>query len=196
MTKAMTIRTIFLLLIIASLCAEAQTILDPVRDVAELGRTYLVWKVDINHDDVVDVLVSEKPTAAEIQDMRAATPLFPSDFCAFAVYAGSKNGNGYNKAGGIGIEMSRCYVGYVKQIHGYGVVSLDTTVVDDPKDPNSKYGIPEKQVCCYDLKAGKIEKTALTPWLDDWENNAIYRMYLTESKRTNVHPQEVTPAGN
>lgn len=175
-----------------SVCA--QIVQDPLRDGAKSGSTYLVWKADVNHDGILDILISEKQSLEDIHDRRSSKgPSLPDDEYPFAVYIGTKNGSGYQKSGGLSAEMSHCYVGYIQQMKQYGIVTLESAIVDDPDVPQARHGILKKQICAYTLEAGQIKKTELTPLLDEWEKSSFYNDYLTDAKRTSVQLEESSP---
>ena len=184
--------TIFIA-ICCSISIHAQTIQDPVRDGAKPGRTYFVWKMDINHDGTADTFVTEKPTEEEVQDMRTSIPFFLTDNYVFAAYIGLRDSSGYNIAGNIAADVSRCYIGYIEQLKVYGIVTLEERVVDDPEVPQAKHGVLKKRVCAYVLEADQMRKKDLTPLLDDWEASPLFKSYLSDAKRTKVELQEVTP---
>ena len=182
-----------LVLSLATMCCiiHAQEVQDPIKDGAKPGRTYLKWMLDINHDGIGDVLVTEKPTADEIKEKKEEEgDIFNSDSHAFAVYIGLGKG-GYVSDGGIIIDIMQCYVGYIDEVKKYGIVAAEERKVAAP----SGKGLPvtKMQVYCYTVQGNGMKRTNLAPLIDTDANSPVYDKYLSEAKRTKVQLQEVTP---
>ena len=193
-----------LIIFYAAICctACAQVVVDPIREGAEAGRTYYKWVLDINHDGVNDVLISLKETPDEIKEAKAEERnYYNPNYRGFAVYIGLKNG-GYVKnktvtesigdvTGGIGVDISSCYVGFIDEVKQYGIVTVEEREVTAP----SGKGMPvsRMQVYCYTILGDHLKRTNLTPLIDPDGKNPIYDTYLSAAKRTKVQLQEVTP---
>lgn len=200
----------FLLLITFCCSSYAQVIQNPVADCVEAGRTtgayysgraYYKWIIDINHDGIDDVLLSLKKRPDELAEEKEEDPgTFNPNELGFLVYLGVKDG-GYIKAkradvpGGMGfgiaVNVSKCYVGYIDEVKQYGIVTIEKQEVDSPSGKGLP--VPKKQIYCYTIEGNQIKRTNLTPLLGLDEKSPIYEKYLTESKRTKVQLQEVTP---
>jgi hypothetical protein len=203
----MTQKLFYLFLVNILYCAaHAQVIQNPIADAVQIdrangsyqiGQTYFKWVVDLNHDGVNDVLISLKESADEIKQEEANISTFDPDFHGFTVYIGLKDG-GYilekdTNGDGVGVNISECYVGYIRQVKKYGIVTVETRTIDDPNEPQARHGVVRQQVYCYTLEGRHINRTNLTLLLDPDEKNPIYDEYLSDSKRTKVQLQEVTP---
>lgn len=191
--------------------ASAQVVRDPIADTANRerqigsyypGRSYYKWIIDINHDGVSDVLVSEKERSDEIDADKEGDPNFNPNDLGFHVYLGLATG-GYitgkpvkgDESGGTGIsvDMSHCYIGYVPEVKSYGIVTVETLTVDDPNEPQARHGVFKRQVVCYTVDGDHLKRTNLTPLWDAGEKNPVYNKYLSDSKRSKVQLQQVTP---
>ncbi len=204
-------KLILLLFFVSCYPLEAQIIHDPIADIMKLGqytrgRSYNKLEIDIRHHGNKDILLGLQETVAEIEVEKEVagnfSPDFNPDFHGFAVYLRRKRG-GYFRVkydiepegktiGGVGIDISQCYVGYVKQVKQYGIVTVDVGVYD--YDPQlARHGVIEKQVYCYTVDGNYIKKTNLGPRTFPEEKNVLYDEYLSEFKRTKIQLQEVTP---
>ncbi len=201
----------FLIVSIGSI-ASAQVVQNPVGHTVEVarkagtyyaGRSYDQWTVDINHDGLEDVLVSEKERPDEIDEEREANKWsFNPDERGFDVYIRLPAGgyvpatvieDGKPVGNGIALDLSHCYVGYVPEVKGYGIVTVEALTVDDPDEPQARHGVLKNQVICYTVSGDQIKRTNLTPQFDAGDKNAIYNKYFSESRRTKVQLQTVTP---
>jgi len=207
----MTPRLLLILLIGTCCSAHCQTIQDPIADCVKFGsasgsyypgRVYYKWTVDINHDGVNDVLVSLKETSEELAEKKdEERGYFNSNYHGFGVFIGLKEGGYLNSkyvkedtgdvAGGIGVDLSRCYVGYVESVKQYGIVTVQQLEVSGP----SGKGLPihKERVCCYTVEGDHMKKTILTPLTEDVEESPMYKRYLSDSKRSIVQLDEVRP---
>jgi len=189
-------------ILIASLvycCAYGQIINNPMAG-REAGHTYYRWVVDVNHDGKKELLIGEKATKEDnqLEEQIAKGGYVQPNVQGFGVYIPLKSGGYINSkhvestegdfVSGIGIDLSHCYVGYIDEIKGYGIVSLEITEV---KTPNARE--LKKQVYCYTITGDHMLKTDLTPVMDADAPSSIYNKYLSESKRTKVRLEEVTP---
>ena len=180
----------FFLTLNFSLCLGAPFVSDPLRNGLEAGRVYMKWVIDLNHDGISDVLLSEKLTPDESKD-----DPFP-DLQGFGVYLGQKGGGyintqfvdapGGRDEGGIAVDTSQCYLGYIGEIKSWGIVTALS------KWQRSK-GIYDTQVVAYSVEGDHIKETYLGDVMDLAKPNSLYRKYLSESRRTKVQLQEVTP---
>jgi len=203
---------LLLLFFVGTCCSiQAQSVQNPLEHIVQLGRTsgsyhagrtYYKWVLDINHDGVDDILLSMKQTSAEINEQKEEDghSFNPTEY-GFSVYIGKKSG-GYlnskyveesigNVDGGIGIDISQCYVGYVEEVKQYGIVTVEEREVTAPSGKGRP--VPMKQVYCYTVQGDHIKRTDLTPLFGIDEKNPTCDKYLSESKRTKVQLQEVTP---
>lgn len=197
------IRNLLLCWLLTTCCSAcAQVVQYPVRDAATAGRTYYKWVLDINHDGVNDALISLKETPDEVNENKAEQgQVFNPDYRGFGVYIGLENGgyvnskyvteSGGDVAGGVGIDISQCYVGYVSEVKQCGIVTVETREVTAPSGKGLP--VPKDQIYCYTVAGDHMKRTDLTPLLDDAQKSPIYKKYLSESRRTEVHLQEATP---
>ena len=111
----------------------------------------------------------------------------------FLPYLPLKNGK-YLKFNVAYVDLSQCYVGYIKEVKRYGVVTIQDSVVDDPDEPDARHGVLKEQVIAYSIHEHNLAESDLTPLFDPDEKNAIYNEYLTPSKLAHVHIQEITPS--
>jgi hypothetical protein len=171
--------------------ASAQVVQDPIADgKARPGRTYLKWTVDVNHDGIDDVLVAWKETPDEIAERKAEEGhYFNEDDHTFAVYLGRSAG-GYTKVGGIDVDTSECYVGYISEVRSYGIVTLELLEVSAPHGKGLP--IPKNRVVCYTFKNGTLKTTRLSPLYDLNGSNRVHDKYLSPSKCVHVTLQDVT----
>jgi len=183
-----------LFLFLATMCCTtyAQVIHDPIKDGARTGRAYLKWELDIKHDGINDVLVTEKPTQEELKEKKDEEGvIFNPNYLSFAVYLGLGKSGNYTSDGGILVDISQCYVGYVEEVKQYGIVTVEEREVTAPSGKGRP--VPMKQVYCYTVQGGHMKRTDLTPLFGIDEKNPTCDKYLSESKRTKVQLQEVTP---
>jgi len=187
---------VFVLVTLFCVNAHAQEVINPVQDGTKAGRIYLKWVLDINHDGIEDILIGEKPTEEEIHDGEVAARFIPESFqheyYGFDVYLGLKDGH-YINAGSIGVDVSRCYVGYIKDLKRYGIVTIENSVVDDPDEPQARHGVLKEQVIAYTIHRNKVVETKLTRLLDPDMKNPIVEDYLAASKIANVQLREIAP---
>ena len=184
-------KLIFSLILAASGTAYAQRVQDPIKDEAKPGRIYLKWVVDINNDGINDLLVTEKQTPEELKEARdEGGGFYNPDVHGFAVYVGTKDGD-YLRDGGIIVDIFQCYVGYVIEVKQYGIVTVETREVTAPSGKGLP--VPKDQIYCYTVEGDHLKRKDLTPLLDDAQKSPIYRKYFSDSKRTKVRLQEVTP---
>lgn len=193
---------ILLVLLVSCYCyAESEVIQDPILNAAEVGRTYYKWVLDINHDGINEILVSLKETPEELEEKKSESPsLFKVDCHGFGVYIGLATGgyvnsrkvieSGQDVAGGIGVDLSQCYVGYVAEVGQYGMVSVETREITAA----SGKGLPvlKDQIYCYTVEGDHIRRTDLTSLLEDAKKSPIYNEYLSDAKRTRVTLQEIS----
>jgi hypothetical protein len=197
-------RLVIGLMILISWTGFTQEIKDPVLDCAKPGITYRKWVVDINHDGIPDALVDEKPTEEQIKSKSDYIKELPDWFRkgedsthAFMVYLGRKNGL-YVKVGGIEVDASHCYVGYVKQLGRYGLVTIEYDLfADGPRrgayPPRIGKDDFKKHLYALTFNQDKPIETELTSSFGFGEKNAMEDEYFSSSKLTNVYLQEVTP---
>jgi hypothetical protein len=177
--------------------ASAQTINDPIAN-AEPGHTYYKWTVDINHDGTNEIMLGPKKTSEEVQEeaQNAKGGYIQPNVQGFGIYIPQKSG-GYivsqhvespegDIAGGIGIDLSHCYVGYVDEIKGYGIVSLE---IIERRRPDAR--VLEERIYCYTIKGDHVVRRNLTKWFDVDERNNVYDKYLSEGRRTKVILQQI-----
>jgi len=164
----------------------------------ETGRTYQKWVIDINHDGIPDILISQTPSSKEIEEENKMSKgdILQPNARAFGVFIGLKNGGYVNskyvetsdggQMGGVGIDMSQCYAGYVDEIKGWGIVTVEYK-------NRRKADVIERKVVCYTVDGDHIKETILDKSADASKPSAAYDKYLAESKRTKVQLQEVKP---
>jgi hypothetical protein len=195
-------RNFVLLLSVIYCSAHAQVIQDPLRYHEEVGRTYLKWVLDINHDGLDDILISLKKTPDEIKESKAEDgTVFNPNYHGFGVYIGRKSGGYVNSkyviesigevTGEIGIDISRCYVGYIDEVKRYGIVTVEETEITAASGKGLP--VPKKQVYCYTIEGDHIKRTDLTPLFGIDARNPVYDKYLSDSKRRKVQLEEVRP---
>jgi hypothetical protein len=190
-------------LLILNLCcfASAQQVEHPIARTVEFARkvgsyypvrSYYQWSIDLNNDGLKDMLVSEKERPDEIDLHRQADRFFFNPAVrGFDVYIRLSKG-GYvsavvkegdkPEAGGMLIDISHCYVGYVSEAKGFGMVTVESMVVDDPERPQARHGVLKSQLVCYTIAGKHIHRTNLTPQYDAGAKNAVYDKYLSEPK--------------
>jgi hypothetical protein len=195
---------ILFVFLIANVCwiADAQVIQNPLKDAAKFHPTYgetgvyYEWIVDINHDGLKDILLSAQATPEMVKADEDAARFIPESYQpdqhAFAVYLGLKTG-GYINAGGMLVDVSQCYLGYIKELKQYGIVSVENSVVDDPDEPQARHGVLKQQIFAYTIHQNKVIETKLTSLFDPDEKNAVYDEYLSDSKLTKIQLREVAP---
>jgi hypothetical protein len=181
---------IYLLLLLSfSCCIGAPFVADPLRNGQPVGTGFLEWTVDINHDGLNDILLCQTIPDDEKNDV------FP-DLHGFGVYLGQKNGGYINtqylntptgrEEGGIDVDVSQCYVGYIDEVKAYGIVTVLA-------EWGRHKGIHHAQVVCYTVEGDHMKQTHLGGVMDDPATaaNAIYNKYLSLGKRTKVQLKQV-----
>ena len=199
--------TLFTLLTCFCCHAYSQVVRDPLADMVSLdkkwaapfpyfpGRVYYKWVFDMNHDGKDELLLADKPTQKERDETAhesEVVPVYQPEEYWFLVYQPIKDGR-YLCLGGMNADVSQCFVGYIKELKRYGIVTIENSVVDDPSEPEAKHGVLKDQVIAYTIRRGEVVESKLTPLLDPDEKNPIYDAYLTTSKTANVHLQQITP---
>ena len=187
-----------LFLLFFSLCfsSGAQVVQDPLKDMVNSkkggSQTYYKWVVDINHDGIMDVMLSQKLSPELVKAMESTQGEdYQSDLLGFTLYIGLKTG-GYIKNSGVIIDVSQCYVGYIDETKQYGIVTLEQRRVGDQDVPEARHGVLKEQVYCYTVKGDHLARTNLTPLFDADEKNAVFEKYLSDSIRTKVQLQVMT----
>ena len=183
-------KMLFLLLISLSSSISAPLVNDPLRNGQEPGAIYLKWVMDFNQDGISDVLLGEKVA----DEVPINDDPFP-DLHGFGVYLGQKGGGyintqyvdapGGREEGGVSVDVSQCYVGYISEAKKYGIVTALS------KWQRNK-GIYDTQVVAYTVEGDHIKETFLGGVMDDPDHpNSYYNEYLSPAKRTKVQLQEV-----
>jgi hypothetical protein len=193
-------KNLFLLLIFGtSLLLHAQLITNPLTYDIQARKTpgspgfpssYSQWNVDISHAGSNDILIGGVfgPDPDEANDA-VKIPDNPNQYY-FNVYIPYRGA--FNRSHSIGIDITKCYVGYVSEVGKQGIVTMDQWVTDDPRYPDAKHGVIQNQIFCYTVDGNHLKQTLLAKFLPG-DKNAIYDKYLSPSKRTKVQLQPVTP---
>jgi len=185
-----------------ALAAAPSAIEDPIHVFAVFhglgaGRIIYKWILDLNHDGKKEILLAAKPTQAELQEDERESNGDPqiSNECDFAVYIPDHNGyyesKGLEEDGGIAaaaiaINVNRCFVGKIKQLNRWGIVTIDV-------EPEGRRNPAVATINAYTLEGDYLKVTVLAKYdPDKVHNNPIYNEYLSETKRTKVQLQEIT----
>jgi hypothetical protein len=161
------------------------------------GRVVYRWNVDLNNDGKNDALLDTKLTPAEIKEENNETKgQYDPNVHGFEVYIAKSDGSGYVESTGVndGTELglglaleaniTRCFVGNITQLSQWGLVTIQN---DYPRD-----GTSVAYIYAYTIDGDHLKRTQLAQY-DPSESNAIYDQYLSDSHRTTVTLQEVSP---
>ncbi|HEX4084051.1 MAG TPA: hypothetical protein VHY22_04010 [Chthoniobacteraceae bacterium] len=175
-------------------------VIDPLHDFASsagvANHTVYLWKVDLTGDGRKEVLLDTKLTPQEETEQEEETKYHAnSNVHAFTVYIAKPGGSGYVKSTGVAedgifgpalpeIDLTQCYVGPIKQLNRFGLVTV--------QEDNPRRGTPVDRIYAYTIDGDHLIQTKLAEFNPE-KDNAIYNEYLSDARRTKVQLQEVTP---
>jgi hypothetical protein len=155
-------------------------------------KEYSEWKVDIAHTGNPIILLGgvagHDPEDDEHNVVRMEDN--PNEYL-FDVYMPAQGGGYYPDETEISIDVTKCYVGYVREVMKYGLITVEQGVGMDPNYPEAKHGVIQDHTYCYTVEGNHLKQTLLCKDLD--EKSPIYQKYLSPSKRTKVELQPIRP---
>lgn len=176
---------------------------NPIKDYADFHglnsrRVIFKWDVELNNDGKKVMLLDTKLTPTEIQEEQKETKSdYNPNIKNFTVYIPNPAKADYIQSkglyedgvlgvgGGMSVDVTQCYVGYIVQIKKWGLVTIESESATD-KVP------AEARIYAYTIEGDHIKRGLLAIYNPVKEKNSIYEQYLSESKRTKVQLQEVT----
>jgi hypothetical protein len=190
--------------VVAQTWAPAKTT-NPIQEYANFlqlgsGRILYKWEVDLSNDGKKEILLATKPTQQETGDLkRRSRGEYNFNIIPFTVYIPNASKNGYTESkgldesdglgispgGGLAVDVTQCYVGYISQLKKWGVVTIQSDNATDKMPAQAR-------IYAYTIEGDHLKSQLLGKYNPDKGGNAIYDQYLKEGKRTKVQLQEVT----
>src|SRR5580658_9604264 len=142
---------------------------DPIKDFAMSNtipsQVIYMWRTDLNGNGKKDFLLEAKLTPQEKDKDEEETKYYSNpNVHAFTVYIAKPSGSGYTECTGIvedgmfgpalpEVDITQCYVGPIKEIHRFGLVTVQQ---DDPR-----HGPPVARIYAYTVDGDHLKQTKL-----------------------------------
>jgi len=163
------------------------------------GRVIYKWEIDLGNDGRKEVLLDTKETPEELaQEIKETQGNINENLRNFTVYIPNPSGTGYTESrgldegdgqgvspgGGMTVDVTQCYVGYVAQLQKWGLVTIESDSVTD-KVP------AQARIYAYTIEGDHLKSRLLAKYDLTKGANANYNQYLREGRRSTVQLQVV-----